>query len=97
MLFKKDVYPYEYTDEWEKFNETSFPEKEEFYTTLNMEEITYITYITDITNCMHVKRVFQDFEIKKLGKDHNLYLKCDILLSADVFEYFRKICLKFII
>ena len=46
-----------------------------------MEEITDITYITDITNCMHVKRVCQDFETKKLGKDHNCIL--------NVIYYFR--------
>ena len=40
MLLRKGVYPYEYMDEWEKFNETSMFEKEEFYSNLNMEDIT---------------------------------------------------------
>ena len=40
MFLRTDVYPYEYMDEWEKFNETSLPEKEEFYRNLNMEDIT---------------------------------------------------------
>ena len=35
----KDVYPYEYIDDWEKFNET-LPEKEDFYSHLNMDGIT---------------------------------------------------------
>ena len=39
MLWK-GVYPYEYMDDWEKFNETSLPEKEDFYSHLNMEDIT---------------------------------------------------------
>ena len=30
-LLRKGVYPYEYMDEWEKFNETSLPEKEELF------------------------------------------------------------------
>ena len=34
-------------DDWEKFNETSIPEKEDFYSHLNME------YITD-ADCEHV-------------------------------------------
>ena len=40
MLLRKGVYPYEYMDDWEKFNETTLPEKEEFYSNLNMEDIT---------------------------------------------------------
>ena len=39
MLLSEDVYTYEYMDDWEKFNETSLPEKEEFYGNLNMEDI----------------------------------------------------------
>ena len=54
-------------DEWEKFNKKLFPEKEEFYRNLNMEDITDADY-------MHAKRVCENFEIKKIGEYHNLYL-----------------------
>ena len=87
MLLTKGVYPYEYMDEWEKFNEASLPEKEKFYSNLNMEDITKADY-------MHAKRVCKDFEIKNLGEYHDLYLKGDILLLADVFKNLRKMCLK---
>ena len=40
LLIRKRVYWYEYMDDWEKLNETSLPEKEEFYGNLNMEGIT---------------------------------------------------------
>ena len=40
FLSRKGVYPYEYMDDWEKFNETTLTEKETFYSNLNMEEIT---------------------------------------------------------
>ena len=50
MLLRKYVYPYKYMDEWEKFNETSFPEREGFYSNLNMEDNTD----TDYT---HAKRI----------------------------------------
>ena len=60
FLLKKVVYSYQYMNEWEKFNETTLSEKEEFYSNLNMEDITDADY-------MHAKRVFKDFEIKKLG------------------------------
>ena len=74
-------------DDWEKFNETTLSEKEEFCSNLNME------YITD-ADYMHAKKVFKEFAIKNFGEYHDLYLKSDTLLSADVFENFRKICLK---
>ena len=74
-------------DDWEKFNETTLPEKEEFYSNLNMEEITYPDY-------RHGKRVCKDFEIKQSGEYHDLYLKSDTLHLANVFENFRKMCLK---
>ena len=39
LLLRKGVYPYEYMDDWKKFNETTLPEKEEFYSNLNLEKI----------------------------------------------------------
>ena len=52
---------------------------EEFYGNLNMEDITD-------TNYMHAKKICKNFEIKKLGQYHNLYLKIDILFLSDAFE-----------
>ena len=63
LFLIKVVYPYEYMDEWEKFNEKSFPEKKEFHRNLNMEDITDADH-------MHAKRVCNDFEIKNLGEYH---------------------------
>ena len=54
LLLWKGVYPYEYMDDWKKFNETSLPKKEDFYSHLNMEDIRYACYA-------HTKRVCQDF------------------------------------
>ena len=50
----------------------------------------------DITNTdyMHTKRVCKDFEIQNLGEYHDLYLKSDTSLLADIFKNFRKMCLK---
>ena len=45
LLLGNDVYPYEYMDDLEKFNETTLPEKEEFYSNLNMEDITDADYM----------------------------------------------------
>ena len=54
LLLPKGVYLHEYMDYWKKFNETSLPEKEDFYSHLNMEDITDADYA-------HAKRVFKDF------------------------------------
>ena len=79
MLLRKHVYLYEYMDEWEKFNKTSLPEKDDFYSNLNMEHITDSDH-------SHVKGVHKDFEIKDFGDYHGFYLKCDTLLLPDVLK-----------
>ena len=74
-------------DDWEKFNETSLPEKEDFYSHLNIEDITDADYA-------HAKRVCKDFEIKNLGEYHDLYVQSDPSVLADVLENFRNMCLE---
>ena len=73
--------------EWEKFNETSLPQKEEFRSNLNKKDITDADY-------MHAKRVCKDFEIKNLGEYQDLYLISVTLLLTDVFENFSKMFFK---
>ena len=85
LLLRNDIYPYEYMDKWERFNETSLPEKDESYSDLNMEDITDADY-------MHAKRVCKEFEMKNLGEHHDLYLKSDTLLLDVVVRKVRKIC-----
>ena len=48
LILKKGVYPYEYMDEWEKFNETPLPKKEDFYSNLNMEILKIHTTIKNL-------------------------------------------------
>ena len=67
LLLWKGVYPYEYMDDWEKFNETPLPEKENFHSHLNME------YNND-ADYPHVKKVCKDFEIINLGEYHDLWI-----------------------
>ena len=40
-------------------------------------------------DCIHVKRAFKDFEIKKLGEYHDFFIKGNTLVLADLFENFR--------
>ena len=82
LLLRKGVYPYEYMDNRERFNETSLPNKESFYSNLDMENIDDIDYT-------HGNNVFKIFKLKNLGEYHDLYVQSDTLLLADVFENFR--------
>ena len=87
MLLRKGVYPYEYMDSWERFNETSLPDKKAFYSELNLEDITDKDY-------EHAQKVFKDLKLKNLGDYHDLYVQSDTLLLADVFENFRNKCIE---
>ena len=62
-------------DDWQKFNQTSLPEKEDFNSHLNMENITDAEY-------EYTKRVCKDFEIKSLGEYHDLYVHSDTLYAS---------------
>ena len=88
LMTRKGVYPYDYIDSFVKFNKTELPTKEEFYSILSDEHITDEDY-------QHAKNVWNTFKLQSMGEYHNLYLKSDILLLADVFENFRKTCLQY--
>ena len=87
LLLRKGVYPYEYMDSWQRFDETSSPDKKAFYNNLNMEDIT------DVDNT-HGKTVFEYLINKNLGDYHDFYVQSGTLLLADVFESFRNTCIK---
>ena len=87
LLLRKGVYPYEYMDNWERFNQTSLPNKESFYSSLTMENI-------DDTDYRHGNNVSKRFKLKTLEKYHHLSIQSDTLLLADVFENLRNTCLK---
>ena len=86
-LTQKGVYPYDYMNDFEKFSETQLPSKEDFYSKLNDCGVSEEEY-------EHAKIIWKEFEIKNLGEYHDLYLKTDVLLLADVFEEFRNICME---
>ena len=88
MMSQKGVYPYDYIrDSFEKFDE-QLPAKEDFFSILNNQHITDKDY-------KHAQNVWKTFSILNMGDYHNLYLRSDILLFADVFENFRKTCLEY--
>ena len=87
LMVRKGVYPYDYMDSFDKFNE-KLPTKEDFYSILNDQHISNKDY-------QHAKTVWETFKLENMGEYHDLYLKSDILLLADVFENFRKTCLEY--
>ena len=87
LFTRKGVYPYDYVSNLSKLSETQLPPKEEFYSKLDDEGISEEDYY-------HAIRVWDVFNCKTIRDYHDLYLKSDVLLLADVFENFRKTCLK---
>ena len=85
LLIRKGIYPYEYMDSWDRFEEKILPPAGSFYSKLNMSGVSDQDY-------EHACKVWRDFEIKNLGEYHNLYLRTDFILLANVFEAFRKVC-----
>ena len=83
FLLGKRVYPYKYVDDSEKFKEATLPETEKLYSNLSMEDITEADY--------KLRKIFsKEFEKNNLSKYHNIYLKSDVLLLANVIENLEK-------
>ena len=83
LMKEKGVYPYDYMDSFQKFAETQLPKREDFYSLLTNEDISEGEY-------EHAQKVWEKFKIKNMGQYHDLYLKSDVLLLADIFEKFRE-------
>ena len=85
MLKKKGIFPYEYLNSFDRFKETPLPDKELFYSTLRNSNVTDQDYD-------HAINVWNKFIMKTFGDYHDIYLKSDVLLLADIFENFRDLC-----
>ena len=86
LLIRKGIYPYEYMDSWGRFEETNLPPKDSFYSALSMSGVSKTDY-------EHAGKVWGEFGINNMGEYHDLYLKTDVILLANIFEAFRNVCL----
>ena len=69
-------------DSWERFNQTSLPDKKAFFSKLNEQGIID----KDYANAEKAWEVFDEY--------HDLYVLSDTLLLAEVFENFRAKCIE---
>ena len=83
LMKAKGVYPYDYMDSFERFSVKQLPKRNDFYSLLTDEEISEEEYA-------HAGKVWETFGIENMGQYHDLYLKSDVLLLADIFENFRE-------
>ena len=83
LVKQKGVYPYEYMDSFKKFSEGNTAAKCKFYSYLKDKCISEKDYL-------HAVNVWNmiNFKMHKMGDYHDLYIKTDVLLLADVFEKF---------
>ena len=86
LLKKKGVFPYEFMTDFDKLNVSELPPKKNFYSKLNDSNISNEEY-------EHAQKVWKEFNCTTMRNYHDLYLKTDVLLLADVMENYRNICI----
>ena len=88
LVQEKGVYPYEYMDSFKKLSEDKLPDKSKFFSSLKDRCISEKDY-------QKASNVWNAFKMTTVGDYHDLYLKTNVLLLADVFEKFIKTCLDY--
>ena len=94
ILKRKDAYPYEWVDSYEKFKHPSLPEKKYFYSSLRDGKRDRSNGHISDEQYQHLQNVWNIFNFNTFEDFHNHYLKKDVLLLVDVFEKFICTCLK---
>ena len=85
LLKQKGVFPYDYMSDFSKLSATSLPPKDAFYSQLYKSGISDEDYV-------HAQKVWEAFGCKTMRDYHDLYLKTDVLLLADIMSEFRRVC-----
>ena len=95
ILRKKDAYPYEWVDSYEKFLYPGLPPKECFYSSIDHGKRGKGNGYVSTSQYLHLKFVWKEFRFKTFKDFHNHYLKKDVLFLADLFGQFISTCLKY--
>ena len=85
LMTQKGIYPYDFIDSYDKLNVKTLPSREAFYSKLYGNECSVEDYTQAVA-------VWEKFNCKTFMDYHNLYLRSDVLLLADVWESFRNTC-----
>ena len=88
ILKRKDAYPYEWVDSYEKFNYPQLPPKEYFYSLLKDGKRDKSNGHISDKRYLHLNNVWNAFNFNTFDNFHNHYFKKDVLLLANVFEKF---------
>ena len=88
LLQKKGVFPYEYVDSFDRLDEKRLPTRDQFFDRLHDKECSEEDYSRAV-------KVWKTFQCEDLADYMFLYLSCDVLLLADVFENFRSTSFEF--
>ena len=86
LVKQKGVYPYEYMDSFKTFSEDKLSGRCQFFSSVKNKCISEKDYL-------HAMKVWYMFKMNTMGDYHDLYLKTDVLLYANIFEEFISTCL----
>ena len=99
ILKQKGDYPYEYINNFKKFDEYRLPARKYFFSPTKKGKIDNDCKISDgyrsIEDYLVCEKIWNKFMMKNMGDYHDHYLKRDALLLTDVFEKFISTCLKY--
>ena len=87
LISQKGVLPYNYLNNFEKLNESTLPNIEELYDILKLKKCKQEDYDRAI-------QIWNMFKCKSIKDYLAIYLKCDVLILADINECFRNMCLQ---
>lgn len=82
LLLRKGVFPYEWVNDFKKFEYKQLPPKSAFFDQLSQKGISDEDYF-------HAQQVWKKFRLQNFGEYQDLYLESDVLLLSDVLERFR--------